>query len=81
MFRLDLMNDIYAHRVEVTKIQAIPIIPPDVRKDTEFLFDEVHILDEYQPSKPNSYFEFMKSSGCNPQFCEEIDDLTEVKSR
>uniref|UniRef100_A0A914QP89 Splicing factor 45 n=1 Tax=Panagrolaimus davidi TaxID=227884 RepID=A0A914QP89_9BILA len=51
------------------------IIPQDVREDTEFLFDEVHILDEYQPSKPNSYFEFMKSIGCNPQFGEEIDDF------
>uniref|UniRef100_A0AC35GLG1 RNA-binding motif protein 17 n=1 Tax=Panagrolaimus sp. PS1159 TaxID=55785 RepID=A0AC35GLG1_9BILA len=64
-----------AHRVDVSKIQALPIIPPDVREDTEFLFDEVHILDEYQPSKPNSYFEFMKSIGCNPQFGEEIDDF------
>uniref|UniRef100_A0A914YLE1 Splicing factor 45 n=1 Tax=Panagrolaimus superbus TaxID=310955 RepID=A0A914YLE1_9BILA len=69
------MQPLIAHRVDVTKIQALPIIPQEVREDTEFLFDEVHILDEYQPSKPNSYYEFMRGINCNPQFGEEFDDF------
>uniref|UniRef100_A0AC35FVR2 Potassium channel domain-containing protein n=1 Tax=Panagrolaimus sp. PS1159 TaxID=55785 RepID=A0AC35FVR2_9BILA len=32
-------------------------------------------LDEYQPSKPNSYFEFIKNIGCYPQFGEETNDF------
>lgn len=49
-----------AHKVDINQIKAVPLIPVDIREDTEFLFDEVHIIDEYNPSKPNSYLEFMK---------------------
>uniref|UniRef100_A0AC34QV71 Splicing factor 45 n=1 Tax=Panagrolaimus sp. JU765 TaxID=591449 RepID=A0AC34QV71_9BILA len=64
-----------ARKVDISKLKEVNVVPAEIiRDDMEYLFDEVHIIDEYNPSKPNNYLDFMKSNNCNPAFGEEIDD-------
>ena len=50
-----------ARKVDMSKLKEITVVPTELTKDsTEYLFDEVHIIDEYNPSKPNEYLDFMK---------------------
>lgn len=50
-----------ARKVDMNKIKEINVVPTNVLRDeSEYLFDEVHIIDEYNPSKPNDYMDFMK---------------------
>jgi len=74
-FSTQTLPALQARKVDMSKLKEITVVPTEMTKDsTEYLFDEVHIIDEYNPSKPNEYLDFMRSINCNPMFGEEIDD-------
>lgn len=53
-----------ARKVDMSKLKEVNVVPAEIiRDDMEYLFDEVHIIDEYNPSKPNDYLDFMKRFG------------------